>query len=114
MIVVLTVRRKRGFAPFSFRQLRPQGREDEPNILAFENRTDMIVLSQVNNDDFEEVQAGSTVTFTVLTEDVDRFEITVITADGEVLFHEVLTEVELEEIGDHRRGAHLGEPSVPG
>ncbi len=72
-----------------------------PNIdITFENRTDMNVLTQVNNDALDEVQAGSTVTFTVLTEDVNRFEITVITPDGEVLFHEVLTEDELEEIGN--------------
>jgi hypothetical protein len=72
-----------------------------PNIdITFENRTDNNVLTQVNNDDFEEVKAGSTVTFTVLTEDVDRFEITVVTEDGDVLFHEVLTEDELEEIGN--------------
>lgn len=60
----------------------------------------MNVLTQVNNDGIEEVQAGSTVTFSFLTDNVNQFDITVMTEDREVLFHEVLTGDELEEIGN--------------
>ncbi len=57
----------------------------------------MNVLTQVNNDGIEEIQAGSTVTFSFLTDNVNQFDITVMTEDGRVLFHEVFTEDELEE-----------------
>ncbi len=65
--------------------------------IIFENQTDQEVLVEVNDGGVEMVAAGSTDTFRVRTNDVDQFEIIVKTEDGEVLFHDVLTEDELEE-----------------
>ncbi len=75
-----------------------------PNIsITYENRTDSTVRIDVRTSDdqqpaFDEVKAGLTRTINYLAG--DRYEITVVTEDGEVLFHEMLTEDELEEIGN--------------
>ena len=68
--------------------------------IVFENQTGQEVLVEVNDGGVEAVAAGSTDTFRVRTDDVDQFEIIVQTEDGEVLFNEVFTEDELEEIGN--------------
>ena len=68
--------------------------------ITFDNRTNNDVLVQVNDGDRVKVRAASTRTFSFLTDNVDQFDITVMTEDRDVLFHEVLTEDELEEIGN--------------
>ena len=65
--------------------------------ITFDNRTKNDVLVQVNDGDRVNVTAASTRTFSFLTDNVDQFDITVMTEDGRVLFHEVFTEDELEE-----------------
>jgi hypothetical protein len=73
----------------------------EPNIdITFENPTNEDVLIEVNDGGFVTIEARSEDTFTFLTDNVDQFDITVMTEDGEVIFHEVLTEKELEERGN--------------
>ena len=75
-----------------------------PNIsITYENRTDSTIRVDVRTSDdqqpaFDEVEAGLTRTINYLAG--DRYEITVVTEDGRVLFHEVFTEDELEEIGN--------------
>ena len=72
-----------------------------PNIdIIYENRTDQTLLLDVNGGGFEEIDPLTADTITYLVDDGDRFEITIMTEDGDVLFHEVFTEDELEEIGN--------------
>ncbi len=75
----------------------------DPGIsITYENRTDSKILVDVRNSEdevmvFDEVEAGATRTFDYLAD--DRYEITIVTEDGDTLFHEVFTEEELEERG---------------
>ena len=68
--------------------------------ITYENRTGSTVRVDVRTSDdqkpaFDEVEAGLTRTLDYLAD--DSYEITVVTEDGRVLFHEVFTEDELEE-----------------
>ena len=75
----------------------------DPGIsITYENRTDSKVLVDVRSSEdavpvFDEVEAGATRTIDYLAD--DRYEITIVTEDGDTLFHEVFTEEELEERG---------------
>ncbi len=76
----------------------------DPGIsITYENRTDSTVRVDVRTSDdqqpvFDEVEAGLTRTIDYLAD--DTYEFTVVTEDGRVLFHEVLTEDELGERGN--------------
>ena len=79
----------------------------DPGIsITYENQTLVTVYVAVRSSEgsedeqraFDEVEAGLTRTFDYLAD--DRYEIIVITGNGRLLFLEVLTEDELEEIGN--------------
>ena len=70
-------------------------------LITYENQTLITIYVDVRSDEervFEEVEPGLTRTFDYPAD--DRYEIIVITGNGRLLFLEVLTEDELEEIGD--------------
>ncbi len=71
--------------------------------ITYENQTRSTIYIDVRSSEdeqrvFDEVEAGLTRTFDYLAD--DRYEITVITGNGRLLFLEVFTEDELEEIGN--------------
>ena len=70
-----------------------------PNIsVTFENRTDQVLLVDIDGGGFEEVEAGSARTITSLINDEDRIELTVVTRDGDPVYHEITTRARLKEM----------------
>ena len=76
----------------------------DPGIsITYENRTDSKILVDVRSNEhavpvFDEVEAGATITIDYLAD--DRYEITIVNEDGDILFHEVFAEEELEGRGN--------------
>ncbi len=69
-----------------------------PSItITFKNRTEDVLLVDIDSGGFDEVEPGSALTLTDYIDDEDRIEIVLVTRDGDPVYHEITTAARLKE-----------------